>query len=169
MEPSSASLAMVSAVLWMEPAQRRGCLSPTESLVVRGRHGSISTSMSTTQSLHSRAVRSSDIENPPQAGSHLKRFDDGNRRFARRFRKPKRRRDGTLGPLGLIHLRREPHLTDTERVTLLIRRSDGRLPRGFRLADRSPCSLQIYAARRTMPSQVVFPRFLADRRLIGSA
>jgi transposase len=26
-----------------------------------------------------------------------------------------------------------------------------------------------YAARRTMPSRVVFPRFLADRRLIGSA
>jgi hypothetical protein len=28
---------------------------------------------------------------------------------------------------------------------------------------------QVYAARRTMPSRVVFPRFLADRRLIGSA
>jgi transposase len=27
----------------------------------------------------------------------------------------------------------------------------------------------VYAARRTMPSWVVFPRFLADRRLIGSA
>jgi hypothetical protein len=46
----------------------------------------------------------------------LKRFDDGNRRFARRFRKPWGRRDGTLGPLGLIQLRREPHLTVTERV-----------------------------------------------------
>jgi hypothetical protein len=29
--------------------------------------------------------------------------------------------------------------------------------------------LAVYAARRTMPSRVVFPRFLADRRLIGSA
>jgi transposase len=28
---------------------------------------------------------------------------------------------------------------------------------------------QVYAARRTMPSWVVFPRFLAERRLIGSA
>jgi transposase len=28
---------------------------------------------------------------------------------------------------------------------------------------------QVYAARRTMPSRVVFPRFLADRRLVGSA
>ncbi len=28
---------------------------------------------------------------------------------------------------------------------------------------------QVYAARRTMPSRVVFPRFLADRRLAGSA
>jgi hypothetical protein len=28
---------------------------------------------------------------------------------------------------------------------------------------------QVYAARRTMPSWVVFPRFLADQRLIGSA
>jgi len=28
---------------------------------------------------------------------------------------------------------------------------------------------QHYAARRTMPSRVVFPRFLADRRLVGSA
>jgi transposase len=28
---------------------------------------------------------------------------------------------------------------------------------------------QVYAARRTMPSRAVFPRFLADRRLIGSA
>jgi hypothetical protein len=28
---------------------------------------------------------------------------------------------------------------------------------------------QVYAARRTMPSRVIFPRFLADRRLIGSA
>lgn len=27
----------------------------------------------------------------------------------------------------------------------------------------------VYAARRTMPSRVVFPRFLADRRLVGSA
>jgi transposase len=27
----------------------------------------------------------------------------------------------------------------------------------------------VYAARRTMPSGVVFPRFLADRRLVGSA
>ena len=27
----------------------------------------------------------------------------------------------------------------------------------------------VYAARRTMPSWVVFPRFLAERRLIGSA
>src|SRR6266702_4023290 len=49
-----ASLATVGAVLWMEPAQRRGCRSPTESLVVRGREGFISTSMSTTQSLHCR-------------------------------------------------------------------------------------------------------------------
>jgi transposase len=28
---------------------------------------------------------------------------------------------------------------------------------------------QVYAARRTMPSRVVFPRLLADRRLVGSA
>ena len=28
---------------------------------------------------------------------------------------------------------------------------------------------QVYAARRTMPSRVVFPRFLADLRLVGSA
>jgi transposase len=28
---------------------------------------------------------------------------------------------------------------------------------------------QVYAARRTMPSQVVFPRFVADGRLVGSA
>jgi len=28
---------------------------------------------------------------------------------------------------------------------------------------------QVYAARRTMPSPVVFPRFFADRRLVGSA
>jgi hypothetical protein len=28
---------------------------------------------------------------------------------------------------------------------------------------------QVYADRRTMPSGFVFPRFLADRRLIGSA
>jgi transposase len=27
----------------------------------------------------------------------------------------------------------------------------------------------VYAARRTMPSRVVFPRFLAARRLVGSA
>ncbi|VIO80562.1 hypothetical protein CI1B_84480 [Bradyrhizobium ivorense] len=27
----------------------------------------------------------------------------------------------------------------------------------------------VYAARRTMPRRVVFPRFLADRRLVGSA
>jgi len=27
----------------------------------------------------------------------------------------------------------------------------------------------VYAARRTMPSRVVFPRFLPDRRLVGSA
>ena len=27
----------------------------------------------------------------------------------------------------------------------------------------------IYAARRTMPNRIIFPRFLADRRLIGSA
>jgi hypothetical protein len=30
-------------------------------------------------------------------------------------------------------------------------------------------SLAVYAARRTMPSRVVFPRFLADLRLVGSA
>src|SRR5438132_13881086 len=28
---------------------------------------------------------------------------------------------------------------------------------------------QVYAARRTMPSRVLFPRFLAERRLLGSA
>jgi len=28
---------------------------------------------------------------------------------------------------------------------------------------------QVYAARRTMPSRIVFPRFLADRHLVGSA
>jgi len=39
-------------------ARRRSCLSPTESLVIRGRDGSISTSMSTTQPLHCRAGQS---------------------------------------------------------------------------------------------------------------
>src|SRR6058998_555703 len=58
MEPSSASLAMASAGSWMERPQRRGSLSLTESPILRGGAGFTSTSISTIQSLHCRAVRS---------------------------------------------------------------------------------------------------------------
>jgi hypothetical protein len=44
---------------WMERPQRRGSLSLTESPILRGDAGFTSTSMSTIQSLHCRAVRSS--------------------------------------------------------------------------------------------------------------
>src|SRR5215831_14902660 len=40
------------------------------------------------------------------------------------------------------------------------------------LIDTALCRTRhrhVYAARRTMPSRVVFPRFFADRRLVGSA
>jgi hypothetical protein len=44
MEPSGESLAMASAGSWMERAHRRGCLFPTESPLLRGGAGFISTS-----------------------------------------------------------------------------------------------------------------------------
>ena len=39
MEPSGESLAMASAGSWMERVQRRGCLFPTESPLLRGGAG----------------------------------------------------------------------------------------------------------------------------------